>query len=226
MKTDQSTSRPARAIATAGALLIAVAAAGPLPAAKEGHRPGEHPHHFVFKTHHGGSFLGVLLAELTPELRRHFGVGENEGVMISKVLDESPAARAGLRVGDIITAVDGKRVDSRWQLARSIRGKEDGAAVELAVWRDGVSLALTAAVEERAGEPHAMGHAFVLKCDDDEDDCSFTERRFRGGNWGAEFDCPGGDPCEVKVTCEDDDDCTCVVNGEETDCSSLPGFDG
>ena len=51
---------------------------------------------------HSGKVLGVGLTDLTPELREHFGVGGDAGVMISRVVEDSPAAKAGLRVGDII----------------------------------------------------------------------------------------------------------------------------
>ena len=79
------------------------------------------PHHFRFRTHVGGGFLGVRLAELTPELRVHFGVAEDAGVMISRVLGDSAAQAAGLSVGDIVTRVDGREIASTSDLGRAIR---------------------------------------------------------------------------------------------------------
>lgn len=185
------------------------------------------PHRMRFRTHIGGGFLGVLLAELTPELRTHFGVPEDAGVMISRVLEDTPAARAGLRVGDIVTAVDGERVGSGMQLGNSVRKREDGETVLLEVWRDGSALNLTAAVQERERGPLAMDWAFVVECDDDESDCSFARKHLGGpGDWDFDFDCGEGDgPCELKVTCDEAGDCVCTANGEKTDCSELPGFD-
>lgn len=187
----------------------------------------EGPLHFNLRAHVGGGFLGVLLAELTPELRAHFGVKEDAGVMVSKVIDDSPASRAGLEVGDIITAVDGEAIGSGGQLAHSIRSREDGESVLLEVWRDGSVQNLTATVEEREAEPHGMDYGFVVQCDDDEQDCSFARKHLAGSHsgWGVDLDCTGDGPCEVKVDCDDDGGCDCTVNGEPTDCSELPGFD-
>ena len=56
-------------------------------------------------------YLGVSLLDLTPELREHFGRKET-GVMVLRVTADGPAAKAGLQVGDVITAIDGIAVDS------------------------------------------------------------------------------------------------------------------
>src|SRR5258708_4887988 len=57
-------------------------------------------------------YLGVELTELTPELRAHFGAPQDTGVMVARVVAGSPADKAGLKVGDIITSLDGKAVES------------------------------------------------------------------------------------------------------------------
>lgn len=187
----------------------------------------DRPHRFKFRTHVGGGFLGVQLAELTPELRAHFGVPEDAGVMVSKVIDDSPAAKAGLLVGDIITAVEGERVGSGNQLGGSVRSRKEGDVVLLEVWRDGSMHNLTATVTERQTPAHGTEWAFVVECQDDGgEDCSFARKRLHaGGDWDVDFDCGGDGPCDVKVQCEDGNDCVCTVNGEETECSELPGFD-
>ena len=187
-----------------------------------GHGPGQ----IAIRSHIGGGYLGVLLAELTPELRGHFGVDESAGVMISKVIDDSPAARAGLRVGDIVSAVDGKAVKSGLGLGHAIRQKEDGETVLLEVWRNGSVMNLTAAVEERKPADHSMNWSFVLDCDDDEEDCSLAKRHVRLMHGDKLDACEGGQNCDVRVRCEGEDksDCECTVNGEATDCRSLPGF--
>lgn len=194
-----------------------------------GHRAGAHTR---FLMHHGmkSGFLGVGMAELTPELRAHFGVPEDAGVMVSKVVDDSPASRAGIAVGDIITLVDGETVRSGATLAKAIRSREDGAMVDLEVWRDGSVLTFSAAVEERAGRGmrgHGMlGHGgpghrmMVIDCDDDED-CDF-DFDF-GAGIDIDFDCGGAEDCRINVECKDGD-CDCTVNDEATDCSELPGF--
>ncbi|HLE84843.1 MAG TPA: PDZ domain-containing protein [Thermoanaerobaculia bacterium] len=105
----------------------------------------------------GGGFLGVELMPLTPELRAHFGVPGDRGVMVARVLEDSPAARAGLQVGDIVTAIEGEAVDRPWDLSFQVRGKEAGDQVSLEVWRDRRSLDFAVTVEERERERIDLG---------------------------------------------------------------------
>ena len=97
----------------------------------------------------GGGYLGVDLMPLTPELRAHFGVPADRGVMVARVEEDSPAARAGLQVGDVISGVEGKGVESPWDLTVAVRGKEAGATARLEVWRDGRGLDFDVTIEER-----------------------------------------------------------------------------
>ena len=100
-------------------------------------------------------FLGVGLKELTPELQTHFGAPEGSGVLVGSVSDDSPAAAAGVRVGDVITAVDGLAVDSIRELRREIRHRPgDSVAIEL--YRDGAPRQVTARLGERRS--HASEH--------------------------------------------------------------------
>lgn len=96
------------------------------------------------------AYLGVELTALTPELRRHFGVPGDAGVMIGRVDDGSPAAAAGLRVGDIVTRFDGEDVTSAGRLGRLVRAREKDDAVTLEYWRDGQAATATATLGERA----------------------------------------------------------------------------
>ncbi len=96
-----------------------------------------------------GGFLGVQLTDLTTELRVHFGVPEDAGVLVSKVVEDSAAARAGIEVGDIISLVDGKSVTSARSLSGVIGGHEEGEAVTLEIWRDGQVRRLDATLDER-----------------------------------------------------------------------------
>jgi hypothetical protein len=105
-----------------------------------------------------GAFLGVHLTELTADLRRHFGVPEEAGVMVGKVVDDSPAMNAGLKVGDIITAADGESVDGAWELQRAIMDHEAGEVVQLEVWRDGQVQTIEATLEERERPKLELGH--------------------------------------------------------------------
>lgn len=94
-------------------------------------------------------YLGAALTEMTPELRGHFGAPEDAGVLVARVEEESPAAAAGLAVGDVVTAIDGEPVATSFDLRRRVRGFEAGQRTTLEVVRGGRILALTVTVAER-----------------------------------------------------------------------------
>jgi len=100
----------------------------------------------------GRGFLGVQLTPLTPELRTHFGVAEDTGVMVSRVESGGPAEAAGIQVGDILTAVDGERVDGPRPLARAVRSKKEGDLVDVELYREGAMHSYTVSVRERDRE--------------------------------------------------------------------------
>jgi len=85
----------------------------------------------------GGGFLGVQILALTPELRAHFGVPEDVGILVARVDEGGPAESAGIQVGDIVTAVDGETVDAGTSLSRLIRRKEEGDTVTIELYRNG-----------------------------------------------------------------------------------------
>ena len=96
-----------------------------------------------------GTFLGVELTETTPELREHLGGPRDAGVLVSRIQEESPAAEAGLQVGDIVTAVDGETVESARDLRHAIASREAGAAVKIDLYRDGRAEQVTATLAKR-----------------------------------------------------------------------------
>ena len=164
-----------------------------------------------------GGFLGVSTTPLSPELRVHFGASENAGVMVSQIVDDSAAFRAGLLVGDIITAVDEAPIDSSMALLHSIRAREEGESVTVDILRDGRAQSLVAILDQRQSRFPGMRHlsrALRFDCDDD-DDCDVIV-----GHHGSEL-CDGDD-CDVRINC-DEGECTCLVDGEETDCDDLEG---
>jgi hypothetical protein len=173
----------------------------------------------------GAGFLGVMLTELTPELRVHFGVPEETGVLVAKVIDDSPAQRAGLRVGDIVTLVDNENVGSSFELAREIRDREEGEIVTLEVWRDGRAERLDATVEKREGsklEWHPRMHPRIHLRHGSGDAAHHVEVICDGGDCaGAHaLGCDGAEDCDLRVLCEEGA-CECTVNGESADCAEL-----
>jgi serine protease Do len=81
-------------------------------------------------------WLGVSIQPLTPDLAKGFGLKEPNGVLISDVVQDSPAAVAGVTSGDIIIEFDQKKVDSPQELQKAVASTQPGRAVPLKVWRD------------------------------------------------------------------------------------------
>jgi S1-C subfamily serine protease len=97
-------------------------------------------------------FIGVRPLEMTPELRAHFGAPRDAGVLVGEVDAAGPAARAGIQVGDIVTAADGEKIESVWDLSRAVRGKKEGETVRLDIVRDKAKKTLAVAVAEKKRE--------------------------------------------------------------------------
>src|SRR5215217_1940909 len=70
--------------------------------------------------------IGVSTMELTKQLADYFGITEGKGVLVTSVTDDGPAAKAGLKAGDVITAVDGEAIDSPGDISRAINRKKEG----------------------------------------------------------------------------------------------------
>lgn len=108
-------------------------------------------------------YLGVELVDLTPELRRHFGAAEGTGVMVSRVESGSPADKAGVEVGDIITAVDGKAVSSSHDIRSRMRSAEEGEKVAIEFRRNNRAQNVTASVALRERPEFDFGPMIVGK---------------------------------------------------------------
>src|SRR5207247_643596 len=72
-----------------------------------------------------GRRLGVTVNELTNQLAEHFGV--KHGLLVTSVTEGTPASRAGLKAGDVITSINGQRVESREDLMRALRDADRDA---------------------------------------------------------------------------------------------------
>ncbi|WP_435237500.1 Do family serine endopeptidase [Psychromonas sp. PT13] len=93
--------------------------------------------------------IGVGIQDITPALRDAFGLKNGQlGVLISKVVSGSPAEKAGIKAGDIITQVDGEPTISTGQLRSRIGIRKIGDKVKLTVLRDVKEISLTVTIGE------------------------------------------------------------------------------
>lgn len=85
--------------------------------------PGDDNMVFAFGNHRR---IGAGTMGLTKQLADYFGIADGKGVLVTSVADDSPAAKAGLKAGDVITAIDGEKVEGAGDLARGINQKKEG----------------------------------------------------------------------------------------------------
>ena len=115
----------------------------------------------------GGSWLGVETQEVTADKVKDLKLSAERGVVIGKVLEESPAAKAGLKDGDVVTEINGQRVEGTAQFRRMIREIPAGRPVQLTVSRDGRSQTITATLgkmqENRKQLMKAMPQVFNFR---------------------------------------------------------------
>lgn len=94
-------------------------------------------------------FLGAETADLNPALRSALKLeADTRGVWVSRAERGTPAARAGLRKDDVITAVENESVNSYVQFNRVIASKAPGTKVAIQILRDGREYKLTAEIAE------------------------------------------------------------------------------
>ncbi len=79
--------------------------------------------------------IGISVSSLSKQLGEYFGAPDGKGLLISTVRENSPAAKAGLKAGDIIVEADGKEVKNNADLIRALNDKKEGA-VQLTIIRD------------------------------------------------------------------------------------------
>ncbi len=84
------------------------------------------------------AWLGVKLQGLTDQLSAYFGV--DKGVLVAEVFDDSPASKAGLKAGDVVTQLDGEQVECPSSLSKAVGKKEPGDKVSVTLIRKGEKL--------------------------------------------------------------------------------------
>jgi len=87
------------------------------------------------KVSHG--YMGIGISDVTPENSRFFDLSKSEGALVTQVEPDSPAAKAGLKNGDVIVGLDGKPVPDSGELQVQVGQKQPGTTVHLDIMRNG-----------------------------------------------------------------------------------------
>ena len=103
----------------------------------------------------GPGYIGVYMQDLTSQMKKGLDLKVDKGVLVSGVEEDSPADKAGIADGDVITRFNGKTVASADELRDAVRAISPGKDAKIDVVHDGTSKSLTLRVSERP-EQHAM----------------------------------------------------------------------
>jgi serine protease Do len=135
---------------TAGSMAALMLAAAPAlaTAADDDSAPKKDVRRIVIRTGSGG-FLGIGVAEVDTDRAKELGLKDEYGVEVKSVVDDSAAAKAGVKEGDVVLEYNGQRLEGTTQFIRMVKETPSGRQVKLLVNRDGKTMTLSATLEER-----------------------------------------------------------------------------
>ncbi|MBJ6126176.1 trypsin-like peptidase domain-containing protein [Microvirga splendida] len=88
-------------------------------------------------------FIGVQMQPVTKEIAEAIGLSEPKGALVAEAMKDSPAAKAGVKTGDTIIAVDGQPIKEAKDLSRKVANVAPGKSLSLTLWRDGKERTVT-----------------------------------------------------------------------------------
>ena len=91
----------------------------------------------------GASWLGVESQDVNAEKAKEFKLPAERGVLLGRIVSDSPAAKAGLKENDVVTEINGQRVEGEAQFRRMIHEIPAGRSAQFTVWRDGRAQTIT-----------------------------------------------------------------------------------
>jgi serine protease Do len=100
----------------------------------------------------GAGWLGVSISEVTADKAKELKLAEARGVAIDQVGENSPAAKAGLQKGDVITAFNGQSVEGVLEFERFVRETPPGRTAKLSVWRSGKSQSISVVLGDASAQ--------------------------------------------------------------------------
>jgi serine protease Do len=101
-------------------------------------------------------WLGVGIQNLTPELAEYYGVGKEEGVLVTQVFEGDPAEKAGIQARDVIVALNGEKITSIRELTAKVASLPVGEELDVMVLRGGKEKTFTAKIAKRQDDVTAM----------------------------------------------------------------------
>ena len=130
-------------------LTMAVGIAGAQEAPPAPPKPPKPPVQRMAVIARSGSYLGVGVKEIDAERARELKLREEQGVELTKVDEDGPAAKAGLKDGDVVTEYNGQRVEGTEQFVRFVRETPVGRQVKLGIVRGGANQIVIATIGSR-----------------------------------------------------------------------------
>ena len=97
----------------------------------------------------GRPLLGIDAESLEGDFGRFFGAPEGEGVLVREIFVGSPAAKAGMKVGDVITSIDGERIRSASELREKLLTKKEDKAIQLGLLRNKSEMSVSVELPRR-----------------------------------------------------------------------------
>ena len=127
--------------------------AAPQGAAPQAATPQQTVEVEAFEWSTGQGRLGLMLMGLTPQLRSYFGAPNTSGLLVAQVAPDSPASRAGVRVGDVITQVDKQNVQSADDIVAATSSTTNTNKVQIRVIRNKKAMNLQATLGTSSNPP-------------------------------------------------------------------------
>ncbi len=101
------------------------------------------------KVEHG--FIGIGITDITPDNAKFFNMNNPTGALVDQVDPNSPGAKAGIKVGDVITELNGKTVTDAGELQMEVGQQHPGETIQLGIMRDGKSMSIPVTLESMNG---------------------------------------------------------------------------
>jgi len=136
----------------------------------QGPQSGPHSYSKTYKffdSRYADTYIGVSLEGLSTQLGEYFGVKDGRGALVTEVMPDSPAEKAGLKAGDVIVGIDNEDIEDAADVQKAVRGKDKGEEITIKVIRERSEKQFSFEVEESPESFHPFGNYWVPDDDDD-----------------------------------------------------------